>query len=102
MVRSFYGCAFFAAPSEVATSDVGAPETQKRAQVRFGSRLCKKVFTQPRSFASNLAWPRHVRLGGDLGNAGCPVLPVEAVGLDAIQAPMAFKAERAEISHAAK
>ena len=39
------------------------------------------------SFASILACPRHVRLGGNLGNAGCPVLPVEGVGLDVIQAP---------------
>jgi hypothetical protein len=35
-------------------------------------------------------------------NAGCPVLPVEGVGLDVIQAPMAFKAERAEIRTAAE
>jgi hypothetical protein len=39
------------------------------------------------SFASNLVCPRHVRLGGNLGNAGCPVLPVEGIGLDVIQAP---------------
>jgi hypothetical protein len=25
--------------------------------------------------------------GGNLGNAGCPVLPVEGIGLDVIQAP---------------
>jgi hypothetical protein len=35
-----------------------------RANVRF------------ESFASILACPRHVRLGGNLGSAGCPVLPV--------------------------
>jgi hypothetical protein len=35
-------------------------------------------------------------------NAGCPVLPVEGVGLDVIQAPMAFKAERAEVRTAAE
>src|ERR1035437_856246 len=34
------------------------------------------------SFASILASPRHIRLGGDLGNAGCPVLPVEGIGLN--------------------
>src|ERR1700732_1590879 len=39
------------------------------------------------SFASILACPRHVRLGGNLRNAGCPVLPVEGIGLDVIQAP---------------
>ena len=38
-------------------------------------------------FASILARPRHVRLGGNLGNAGCLVLPVEGIGLDMIQAP---------------
>jgi hypothetical protein len=27
------------------------------------------------------------RLGGNLGSAGCPVLPVEGIGLDVIQAP---------------
>jgi hypothetical protein len=26
-------------------------------------------------------------VGGNLGNAGCPVLPVEGIGLDMIQAP---------------
>src|SRR6266446_9667217 len=35
----------------------------------------------------DFACPRHVRLGGNLGNAGCPVLPVEGSGLDVIQAP---------------
>jgi hypothetical protein len=39
------------------------------------------------SFASVLAYPQHVRLGGNLGNAGFPVLPVEGIGLDVIQAP---------------
>ena len=39
------------------------------------------------SFASILAGPPHVRLGGNLRNAGCPVLPVEGIGLDMIQAP---------------
>jgi transposase len=36
----------------------------------------------------SLACPRHVRLSrqGNLGNAGCPVLPVEGIGLDMIQA----------------
>ncbi len=29
-----------------------------------------------------------VRLGGNLGNAGCPVLPIEGIGLDVIQAPI--------------
>src|SRR5258708_26340030 len=39
------------------------------------------------AFASILACPRHVRSGGNLGNAGCPVLPVEGIRLDVIQAP---------------
>jgi hypothetical protein len=34
-----------------------------------------------------LACPRQVRLGGNLGNAGCPVLPVEIIGSDVIKAP---------------
>src|ERR1700682_1396080 len=37
--------------------------------------------------ASILACPQHVRLGGNLGNAGCPGLPVEGSGLDVVQAP---------------
>jgi hypothetical protein len=39
------------------------------------------------SIASILACRRHVRLAGNLGNAGCPVLPVGCSGLDVIQAP---------------
>jgi hypothetical protein len=39
------------------------------------------------SKASILACPQHVRLGGNLGNAGCPGLPVEGIGLDVIQVP---------------
>jgi hypothetical protein len=35
------------------------------------------------SFASILACPQRVRLG----DAGCPVLPVEGIGSDVIQAP---------------
>jgi len=34
-----------------------------------------------------LGCPRHFRFWGNLGNAGCPVLPVEGTGLDVIQAP---------------
>ncbi len=30
----------------------------------------------------DFACPRHVRLEGNLGNAGCPVLPVEGIGFD--------------------
>ena len=37
------------------------------------------------SFSSILACPQHVRLGVDLGNADCPVLPIEGIGLDVIQ-----------------
>jgi hypothetical protein len=37
------------------------------------------------SFSSILACPQHVRLGVNLGNADCPVLPVEGIGLDVIQ-----------------
>jgi len=55
------------------------------------------------SFASILACPQHVRLRGNLGNAGCLVLPVEGINLDVmIQAPMAFKAECAEVRTAAE
>jgi hypothetical protein len=32
-----------------------------------------------------LACPQHIRLGVNLGNADCPVLPVEGTGLDVIQ-----------------
>jgi len=39
------------------------------------------------SFASIPACPRDVRLGDNLGNAGCLVLPVEGIGLDLAQAP---------------
>jgi hypothetical protein len=39
------------------------------------------------SFGSILACQQHARLGGNLGNAGCPVLPVEGIDLDVIQAP---------------
>src|ERR1700730_779751 len=38
------------------------------------------------SKAPILACPQHVRQD-NLGNAGCPVLPVEGIGLDVIQAP---------------
>jgi len=38
------------------------------------------------SFASILACPQPVGLGGDLGNADCPVLLVEGISLDVIQA----------------
>src|SRR5258707_6260801 len=39
------------------------------------------------SKASILACRQHVRLGDNLGNAGCPVLPVEGIGVEVIQAP---------------
>jgi hypothetical protein len=39
------------------------------------------------SFASILAFPPHVRLRGNLGNDVCPVLPIEGIGVDVIQAP---------------
>jgi hypothetical protein len=38
------------------------------------------------SFASILACPQHVRLWGNLGSADCPVLKVEGIGLNVIQA----------------
>jgi hypothetical protein len=41
------------------------------------------------SIASVLARPKHVRLGGNLGIADCPVLPVEGFGLNMIQASKA-------------
>jgi hypothetical protein len=37
--------------------------------------------------ASVLPRRRHVRFAANLGSAGCPGLPVEGIGLDAIQAP---------------
>src|SRR5215470_5529538 len=39
------------------------------------------------SLAPILACPRHVRLGSNLVNAGCPALPVEGIGMDVIRAP---------------
>ena len=41
------------------------------------------------SIASILACPRHVRLWGNLGNAGCLVLPFEGIGPEMIQASAA-------------
>jgi hypothetical protein len=38
------------------------------------------------AFASILACPQHLRLGADRGNADCPVILVEGIGLDMIQA----------------
>ena len=38
------------------------------------------------SFASILARLPHVRLRGNLGSSGCPILPVEGIGLAVIQA----------------
>jgi len=38
-----------------------------------------------RSGSSILACPQHVQLGVNLGNADCPVLPLEGVGLEVIQ-----------------
>src|ERR1700732_89071 len=39
------------------------------------------------SFSTELGRPCHVRLWGDLGNAGCPGFAVQGIGLDVIQAP---------------
>jgi hypothetical protein len=36
------------------------------------------------SISTELHCPRHVRFGGNLGNAGCPVLQVDGNGLDVI------------------
>src|SRR5260370_23860533 len=48
-----------------------------------------QVFARPNdrfgSFSSILACPQHVGLGVNLGNADCPVLPIEGIGLDVIQ-----------------
>ena len=41
---------------------------EKPADVRSGS------------FSTELGCPRHVRFWGNLGNIGCPVLPVEGIG----------------------
>jgi hypothetical protein len=38
------------------------------------------------SFASILAYLEYVRLRGNLGSTGPPILPVEGIGLDVIQA----------------
>jgi hypothetical protein len=38
------------------------------------------------SFASILACPQHVRLWGNHGSADCPVLTVEGIGMNMIQA----------------
>src|SRR5438445_9795023 len=40
-----------------------------------------------RTSAPDHSCPQRVRLAGNLGNAGCPVLQVEGIGLDVIQAP---------------
>ena len=53
----------------------------------FALREAGVAHVSVESFASILACPQHVRLGGNLGYAGCPVLPVEDIGLDVIQAP---------------
>jgi hypothetical protein len=37
------------------------------------------------SFASILACPQHVRLRGRPGSSGCPILPIEGIGLAGIQ-----------------
>jgi hypothetical protein len=36
------------------------------------------------SISTELGCPRHVRFWRNLGNAGCPVLPVDGNGLDVI------------------
>ena len=48
--------------------------------------LARKTELCSGAFASILACPQHVRLRGNLGSAGCPILPVEGIGLDVIQA----------------
>src|ERR1700726_1315255 len=47
-------------------------QTKEAATDMFYLKPPRHISTLP--FAPILACPRHVRLGGDLGNAGCPVL----------------------------
>src|SRR5882672_9154961 len=48
-------------------------------------RSCRAVIE--RTSVPDHSCPQRVRLAGNLGNAGCPVLQVEGIGLDVIQAP---------------
>ncbi len=50
------------------------------------------------SFASILACPQHVRLAGNLENAGCPLLQVEGIGFHVIQAPAERRIMRSELT----
>jgi hypothetical protein len=40
------------------------------------------MLTSASGHSRRFACPRHVRLEGNLENAGCPVLPVEGIGFD--------------------
>jgi hypothetical protein len=56
--------------------------------VAIANRLCLVRFGCPsRVVRVDLACRQHVRLRGNLRNAGRPALPVEGIGLDVIQAP---------------
>jgi hypothetical protein len=63
------------------------------------SSRCSILTSVTDSLASIAACPRHVRSVVDLGNADCPVLPVEGIRLDVIQAPRELRgADRPAIS----
>lgn len=68
---------------------------RERGILALSSALCRVAYLSQTpcfrldrfgSFASILACPQHVRLGVNLGNADCPILPGEGIGSDVIQA----------------
>src|SRR3984893_17848472 len=76
-----------AARSSLGLRDV--PDVGDRRAAR--ARRWRHAPTPPRRpFASILACPRHVRLGGNLGSAGCPVLPVPHHPLSNVRPDVAY------------
>src|SRR6266851_6731885 len=87
--------------AQLASLHCPRPRRQIKSSTNPGQRLRPKSLNRCRkagapvgapmsacgSFASILLCLGHVRLGGNIGNAGCPVLSVEGIGLDVIQAP---------------
>ena len=61
--------------------------TRRRELAAIRGRVSWRGYVRSGAIASILACRQHVRLAGNLGNAGSPVLPVEGSGLDVIQAP---------------
>jgi hypothetical protein len=59
----------------------------REVHVRFWESPEVKVLRATRQSRRFLARRRHVRVAFNLGSAECPALPVEAIGLDMIQAP---------------